>query len=74
MLRRIINWLRKKLNQPVKFDFEKALAEAQAEAHEDLARLEDPAVAAEIALWETSPDPVTDGVGEHEDGRPRGDV
>ena len=63
MLNRIVNWVLKKLNKPVRFDFAKALEEAQAAAEAELAALDDPEVLAEVERWEHEPDPLTDGVG-----------
>jgi len=59
---RISNWFRKKLNRPVKFDLDKALAEAQAEAHAELERIAHPAILAKVESWEHVPDPFTDGL------------
>jgi hypothetical protein len=61
-LLRITNWIRKKLHKPIKFDYAKAIADAEREAAEDLARLADPAVLAEVESWENVPDPLTDGI------------
>lgn len=59
---RIANWLRKRLNRPLRFDLDAALEEAQLAAHRELARLEDPSTVVEIERWEKAFDPVTHGV------------
>lgn len=56
------NWLRRKLNRPVKFDLDAALDDAQTAAHNELSRLEDPSVANEIERWGEAFDPITNGV------------
>lgn len=66
---RTANWLRKKLNQPVKFNIERAIEDAQLAAHNELSRLEDPTVVAEIDRWQGAHDRATDGI--ECDGRKR---
>ncbi len=56
------NWLRRKLNRPVRFDLDAAIDKARSAARHELARLDDPDVAKEVARWQQMSDRSTDGI------------